>query len=252
MAGALGGQTPLEPQKPGGVPQFGETQAPGGSLQEGIRLFRIKRYELALKELMRVQGNQCSAEETIELAYYLGLCYTKLARYDDALLYLEQVVTAGRDILRGYQCRMTLAYIYVITRRSRMAEFELKRLQQNGFESAQLYTTLAYAAWLQKNHKNAVEFYEKALDLDENNATAMNSLGYILADANMDVMRGLRLCRKAVDRKPQNPAYLDSLGWAYFKSGELLEARTWLRRALELAPHEKEIRNHLKTVIGEG
>jgi tetratricopeptide (TPR) repeat protein len=252
MAGAVGGQKPQDPQKPGGLPQSGETSSSGGSLQEGIRLFRIKRYELALKELMRVPRDQCSAEDDIELAYYLGLCYTKLARYDEALLYLEQVVTAGRDVLRGYQCRMTLAYIYVMTQRSRMAEFELKRLQQNGFESAQLYTTLAYAAWLQKNHKNAVELYEKALDLDENNATALNSLGYILADADMDVMRGLRLCRRAVDKKPQSAAYLDSLGWAYFKSGELLEARTWLRRALELAPHEKEIRDHLRIVVGEG
>ncbi|MDR2258674.1 MAG: tetratricopeptide repeat protein [Treponema sp.] len=224
----------------------------GGSLQEGIRLFRMKRWEIALQELLRVDAEKFSGEEHAELAYYLGLCYTKLARYDDALLYLEQVVTSGQDILRVYQCRMTLAYIYVITKRSKMAEFELKRLQHNGFESAQLYTTLAYAAWLQKNYKNAVDLYEKALDLDGNNSTAMNSLGYILADTDMDVMRGLRLCRKAVDKKPQNPAYLDSLGWAYFKSGELLEARTWLRRALELAPLEKEIREHLRIVTGEG
>jgi tetratricopeptide (TPR) repeat protein len=212
----------------------------------------MKRFELALQEFLRVNGGAFSDEEKIELAYYLGLCYTKLARYDDALLYLEQVVTNGHDVLRAYQCRMTLAYIYVTTKRSRMAEFELKRLQHSGFESVQLYTTLAYAAWLQKNYKNAVELYEKALDLDENNATAMNSLGFILVDTNMDLLRGLRFCRKAVDKKPQNPAYLDSLGWAYFKSGELLEARTWLRRALELAPQEKEIRNHLRIVIGEG
>jgi Flp pilus assembly protein TadD len=63
-------------------------------------------------------------------------------------------------------------------------------------------------------------------------------------------MRGLRLCRKAVDRKPQSAAYLDSLGWAYFKSGELVEARTWLRRALDLAPQEKTIRDHFKVVTG--
>jgi tetratricopeptide (TPR) repeat protein len=211
----------------------------------------MKRWEIALQELLRVDAERFSGEERADLAYYLGLCYTKLARYDDALLYLEQVVTSGQDVLRVYQCRMTLAYIYVITKRSRMAEFELKRLQHNGFESAQLYATLAYAAWLQKNYKNAVDLYEKALDLDENNATAMNSLGFILADTDTDLMRGLRLCRKAVDKKPQNPAYLDSLGWAYFKSGELLEARTWLRRALELAPQEKEIREHLRIVTGE-
>ena len=222
----------------------------GGRLQEGIRLFRMKRWDMALQELLQIDTDKSDQEENAELAYYLGLCYTKLARYDDALLYLEQVVTAGHDVLRIYQCRMTLAYIYVITKRSKMAEFELKRLQINGFESALLYNTLAYAAWTQKHYKSAIEFYEKALDLDENNATAMNSLGYILADTDIDVMRGLRLCRKAVDKKPQSPAYLDSLGWAYFKSGELLEARTWLRRAVDLAPNEKTIREHFRIITG--
>ncbi|MDR0601387.1 MAG: tetratricopeptide repeat protein [Treponema sp.] len=222
-----------------------------GNLEEGKRLFRLKRWNLALRELLQVNAGKFTTEENAELAYYLGLCYTKLARYDDALLYLEQVVTAGRDVLRVYQCRMTLAYIYVITKRSKLAEFELKRLRSSGFESVQLYTTLAYAAWSQKNYRNAVELYEKALDLDETNTTAMNGLGYILVDTDTDLIRGLRLCRRAVDSKPQNPAYLDSLGWAYFKNGELLEARTWLRHAVDLAPQEKTIREHFRTVTGE-
>ncbi|MDR1252404.1 MAG: tetratricopeptide repeat protein [Treponema sp.] len=222
-----------------------------GTLKEGIRLFRMKRWEKALEEFMRIKTEGFDAGDQAELAYFMGLCYTKLTRYDDALLYLEQVVVAGQNILRVYQCRMTLAYIYVITQRIKLAEFELKRLQRSGFESAQLYNTLAYAAWTRKHYKNAIDLYEKALDIDENNATAMNSMGFILADADIDIMRGLRLCRKAVDEKPQNPAYLDSLGWAYFKSGEPVEARTWLRRALDLAPNEQEIREHFKIVTGE-
>ena len=221
-----------------------------GSLNEGIRLYRLKRWELALKELRAVSTERFGPEENQELAYYLGLCYTKMERYDDALLYLEQVVTSGQDPLRTYQCRMTLAYIYVITKRSKMAEFELKRLANNGFESAQLYTTLAYAAWIQKRYKQAVEYYEKALDLDENNATALNGLGYILVDTDMDIIRGLRCCKKAIDLKPQSPAYQDSLGWAYYKNGEFLEARTWLRRAMDAAPHHAEIKEHFKTVTG--
>jgi tetratricopeptide (TPR) repeat protein len=222
-----------------------------GSLQEGIRLYRLKRWDLALQELLRIDAERFDTDENSELAYYLGLCYTKLERYDDALLYLEQVVTSSRDPLRVYQCRMTLAYIYVITRRSKMAEFELHRLANNGFESAQLYTTLAYAAWTQKHYQDAVDYYEKALELDENNATALNGLGYVLVETDTDLLRGLRCCRKAVDIKPQNALYLDSLGWAYFKNGELLEARTWLRRALDAAPQQKDIREHYKAVMGE-
>jgi tetratricopeptide (TPR) repeat protein len=221
-----------------------------GSLNEGIRLYRLKRWDLALAELLSVNTGRLGPEENGELAYYLGLCYTKLEQYDDALLFLEQVVTSGKDLLRSYQCRMTLAYIYVITKRTKLAEFELRRLAHNGFESAQLYTTLAYASWAQKHYKQAVDYYEKALDLDGNNATALNGLGFILVDTDMDLLRGLRCCKKAVDLKPQNPAYLDSLGWAYFKNGELLEARTWLRRAVEAAPERIEIKAHFKTVTG--
>ncbi len=221
-----------------------------GSLREGIRLYKTKRWELALNELLQVDADQAEGEDGIDLAYYLGLCYTKLERYDDALLYLEQVVTAGADALRSYQCRMTLAYIYAVTGRSKLAEFELKHLVEKGMESAQLYSTLAFAAWSQKRYDQAEAYYRKALELDEENSTALNGLGYVLADTERDARKALSLCKKAVDRKPQNPAYLDSLGWAYYKNGELLEARTWLRRALDLAPRHPEIRTHMRAVVG--
>jgi len=227
-----------------------ETRA-DARIQEGIKLFRIKNWNRAIKEFLAKDTSDFSNEEKMELAYYLGLCYTKLEKYDDALSYLEQVVISASDVLRVFQCRMTLAYIYVLTKRIKMAEYELNRLQNAGMESPLLYNTLAYAAWLQKQYKNAVELYEKSLDIDAGNATAMNSMGFILADTGMDVMRALRLCRKAVDARPNSAAYLDSLGWAYYKSGEVLEARTWLRRALEIAPNEPEIRRHFKIVTGE-
>jgi tetratricopeptide (TPR) repeat protein len=222
-----------------------------GFLETGIKLFQIKRWDNALEEFLKVDTAGFEVYDNTELAYYLGLCYTKLERYDDALLYLEQVVTAAPDPLRVYQCRLALAYIYVITGRSKLAEFELGRLVTGGYESVQIYTTMAYAAWSQKQFQKAVDFYEKALDMDEHNTTALNGLGYILADSDIDIPRGILLCRKAVDKKPQNAAYLDSLGWAYFKHGELSEARTWLRRAFELAPHQKDIKKHMKTVVGE-
>ncbi|MDR3336268.1 MAG: tetratricopeptide repeat protein [Treponema sp.] len=223
-----------------------------GALQEGKRLFGLKRWDLALQKLLLVDASAFSSEENTELAYYIGLSYTKIGRYEDGLLYLEQVITTSTDPLRICQCRMTLAYIYVITKRAKLAEFELGQLIKNGIESVQIYTTLAYAAWIQKNNPRAVELYEKALDLDQNNTTALNGLGYILADTNTDLTRGLRLCKRAVDLKPQNAAYLDSLAWAFFQYGDVAEARSWMRRAAELSPQNDEIRSHQKIVFKEG
>ena len=230
--------------------QQGETIAVDEKIQDGVRLYRTKNWKSALVEFLSKDTSDFNSDEKMELTYYLGLCYTKLGKYDEALTFLEQVVTSSGDILRILQCRMTLAYIYVVTKRNKMAEYELKRLQSSGVESSILYNTLAYAAWAQKHYKNAIDLYEKTLEIDSNNATALNSMGYILADTGMDIMRALRLCRKAVDSRPQNAAYLDSLGWAYYKSGEILEARTWLRRALEIAPDEEAIKRHFKIVSG--
>ena len=222
-----------------------------GTLQEGKRLFSLKRWDLALNELSDINTDNLNEDEKIELSYYLGLSYIKLERYDDGLLHLEQVVTAGTNNLWVSQCRMTLAYVYSMTKRYKLAEFELGQLLKNGIESVQVYTTLAYAAYGQRNYPGAVSLYEKALELDANNATAINGIGYILVDSGIDVLRGLRFCKKAVELKPQNPAYLDSLGWAYLKIGDIPEARTWLRRALDLAPYSEEIRAHMKALIGE-
>jgi len=220
-------------------------------LLEGKRLFHMKRWENALKEFQLVDVDKSAAPEQAELAYYLGLCYTKLERYDEAALYLEQVVTVGNDPLRSYQCRMTLALIYIKTNRAKMAEFELKRLKNAGFESAPMYNAMAFAAYAQKRYRQAIEYYEKTLELDNNNATAMNSMGYILADRGFDTMKGLTFCRKAVDIKPRNAAYMDSLGWAHYKCGEITEARSWLQKAIDSAPKEGEIREHFRIVTGE-
>lgn len=219
---------------------------------EAVRLYNMKRWDSALQIFHDVDTSAYTPEEKMELAYYLGLCYTKLGRYTDAVLYLEQVVVTGEaGPLRVCQCRLTLAYIYMITKRPRMAEFELDRLVKSGFKSVQIYTMMAYAAWMQKQHERAVKMYENALDIDPNNPTAMNGLGFLLVDSGTDIRRGLELCRKAVDKRPLSAAYLDSLGWAYYKSGQLTEARHWLRRALDLAPRQRDISLHMKIIVAE-
>lgn len=216
------------------------------SLELGVRLYKSKRYKAAL-EVLQAAGEEPA--DNMELCYYLGLCYTKLEQYDDALLYLEQVVTSSSHLLLVYQSRMILIYIYCLTERFRLAEFELKRLMEEGYESPQVYAAYGYIYYKMNNPAKSIKALERAIEIDPHNANALNSLGYILVEASGDINRAISCCLKAVRHNPKSYAYLDSLGWAYFKAGRHLEAKKYLRRAMELSRGNKVVAKHLGELI---
>jgi tetratricopeptide (TPR) repeat protein len=216
------------------------------SFTEAVRLFKNRRYELALREFRDLQSDSA---EYPELSYYLGLCYTHLEKYDEALLYLEQVVSSGAGLIHLYQGRMILGFIYAVTKRYRLAEFEFRKLLEDGFESAKVYSALAYSLFLQKKADESITILEKALELEADNANALNSLGYILADQNKRLGSALKFCERAVEKKPKNAAYLDSLGWVHYRIGNYKDARLIFRKALEYSPKNREILAHLRTVM---
>jgi Flp pilus assembly protein TadD len=211
-----------------------------------VWLYNNKQYERALQELVR---DHADPKEDPELAYYLGLVYTRLERYDEALLYLEQVVTAHENVVLVYQCRMILSYIYNLTGRYRLAQFELEQLKKNGFNSPQVYASWAFAAFSLHNLEESVDLLEEAFSLDPDNANVMNSLGYILAELNRDLDRALELCKRANVKKPRKAAYMDSLGWVYYKKGRFREAKTLLSDAFQLSHGDSTVAEHLKLVM---
>jgi len=214
--------------------------------ESGLKYFRAKRYRNALDEFLQVA---LDPSENADLSYYLGLCYTNLEKYEDALVFLEQVVTTHSDFVIIYQTRLLLSYIYAITRRFKLAEFELDKLLKVGFESAQVYSILSYTAFAQKNSDKSLEYLENALKLEPQNPNILNSSGYITAESGKDIERALSFCKKAVRIRNDNPAYLDSLGWVYYKAGKIEEAKVYLKRAYSLSSSNKIIAKHLKIVL---
>ena len=220
------------------------------TMRDGIKLYRNGQSEGALVVFLGVPAGEPG--NNLEIAYYVGLCYARLERYDDALLYLEQVVTADTDLARVYQCRMVLSVIYTLTGRTRLADFELRKLIEAGYESTQVFCSLGYVAFVHHNTDEAMEWYQKALDIDANNSTALNGLGFVLADTGRDLTRALTMCKKAADDQPDNPAYLDSLGWVYYKLGLDVEAKAYTRRARDNAPENRVITEHLSEIMQSG
>ena len=80
------------------------------------------------------------------------------------------------------------------------------------------------------------------------NATALNFLGYLFADHDRNLEEALDLIGKALRLDPENGAYLDSLGWAYYRLGRLEEARTQLERAIRIVGADPVVHEHLGDV----
>jgi len=96
--------------------------------------------------------------------------------------------------------------------------------------------------------KAEVEF-RKVLKVDPDNAGAMNYIGYMLADRDLRLEESLNLILQALEREPGNGAYLDSLGWAYYKLGRYEEAEKSLRRAVDKTPRDPTVHDHLAEAL---
>ena len=69
------------------------------------------------------------------------------------------------------------------------------------------------------------------LDANPNNGPVLNYYGYMLADRGVRVDEATSLIQRALKQEPNNGAYLDSLGWAYYKQNKLVEAEENLQKA---------------------
>lgn len=80
--------------------------------------------------------------------------------------------------------------------------------------------------------KLAVEKYEAAIALDPNNTLAYNNASYLLSCHETDLDKALRYARYAVLSDIDNPTYLDTYAWAYFKLKNYPEAKSYIDKAL--------------------
>jgi tetratricopeptide (TPR) repeat protein len=111
---------------------------------------------------------------------------------------------------------------------------------------------LLYARALLAEKLNMLDVAEgdlrEILKQDPKNATALNALGYTLADRTSRYTEAHDLLQQAISIKPDDPFILDSLGWVNYRLGNRAEAIKFLKRALEIK-NEAEIAAHLGEVL---
>jgi tetratricopeptide (TPR) repeat protein len=96
-----------------------------------------------------------------------------------------------------------------------------------------------------KRYAEAEQQFKKVLASDPDHASTLNYLGYMLADQNMKLDEALSDIKRAVDLDPGNGAYLDSLGWAYFRLGKYEQAEDNLLKASQKINTDPTVHDHL-------
>lgn len=113
-------------------------------------------------------------------------------------------------------------------------------------------TRLLYSRAMLYERQNRLAATERDLQtiiqLEPDNAIALNTLGYLWVDRGERLGEARELLMRAIALTPDDPAIIDSVGWLHFRTGNYPEALTYLRRAFQLHP-DAEIAAHLGEVL---
>lgn len=219
-------------------------------------------------------GNQAS--------YFMGLAEEMMGNTESALMWFASVSSNSQRFdaaqsryinLLADEGQLDKAREHLQRMRDKRPEravdyylFEAGFLREQGMEQA------AYALFneaLQKHPANIDLLYGRAMiaesldklqvveeDLsailvqDPENAQALNALGYTLTDRTDRHEEALVMIERALELKPGDPYYLDSLGWVWYRLGNLEKAERYLREAIEKRP-DTEFLAHLGEVLWE-
>ena len=151
---------------------------------------------------------------------------------DNAVAEIKKAAGAKPD----FQTYLDIAAIY--EKGKRWADMsktldEAAKLATTDEQKLQLSFTRGAMLERQKKIEASEAEFRKVLAMNPNHAGALNYLGYMLVDHGMKVDEATKMIQKALETDPDNGAYLDSMGWAFYQQSKFTEAETLLVRALD-------------------
>jgi tetratricopeptide (TPR) repeat protein len=174
-------------------------------------------------------------------AYVVG----EMGRVGEAVNQLQALMNntpADRELY------LSVAQVYSQAKQFAEAEQAVKKaLGYNSKPEEQEYSRFMLGSIYerQKEYDLAEEQFKKVLAVDPFNASAANYLGYMLADRGVRLEESVKYIQKALELEPNNGAYLDSLGWAYYKMNRCDLAEPHLEKAARLMSDDPTIHEHL-------
>ena len=169
--------------------------------------------------------------EDVDLNVLRGHAFIRAKRYDDAIATFEKMARGPRP---DHRARMLVLETLLAAERWARAETVGTELldETTGKESRlDLLQQVARAKHELEKPDQRDALLREAADLAPRDASVSNNVGYMWADAGVNLQRAETMIRFAVGQEPRNSAYLDSLGWVRYKRGDFAEAVRWLERS---------------------
>jgi tetratricopeptide (TPR) repeat protein len=159
----------------------------------------------------------------------------------------------ARDLLKGLATTgepdIAVLYLYAVAQRQTKdltgAEATAKRLRAAAPTDPRGMYVLAQVLEAKGDTAGAEASLRELLARDPKDATALNYLGYMFAERGARLEEAVRLVQQALEIEPDNPSFLDSLGWAYFQQGRLDLADRPLTDAAAKLPSSSVVQDHL-------
>ena len=262
--------------------QMGDYQAAANAFKELIRIMPYQpTYYLRLGGLYNQLGDKQEAITTYERAIKINRdlwrahdALWKLGVEQHDLLYQEDQLEAAAENLQkaihSYselqrlappanhrhehdsdllaQFRARLGSLYVVLERENEAIEILEEVLATTPNNPDANYWLGIAYQEIGNFEQAEHYLRATIALSPEREEAYNALGYFFAELGTNLDEAVRLIQKALKKSPANGAYLDSLGWAYFKQGKLNDALKQLEKAVIYMPNSVEVQDHLGEV----
>lgn len=198
-----------------------------------------QQFDLAHQEFIKVTE---LAPEIISGWLYSGICLVYLDSLDHSQYYFQKVLDIeSDDPMANYYMGS------VMTQLSRNTEAisYLEKALENNQDWISVISTLAGIYDQLKNYEKSDSLFNEALRLDPDNALINNNYGYSLSERGIRLDEAMVMAQIALEQDPENGAFLDTMGWIYYKIGEYEKALEFVQKAYSIRQESAIIADHL-------
>lgn len=115
-------------------------------------------------------------------------------------------------------------------------------------KNVQVISILGLIYESRKEYGISDSLYTVALKIDSGNILIMNNYAYSLSERGIQLDEALKMAKKVIAQEPKNASYLDTIGWIYFRLGNLEQAKENIQKASSMEEKNSTILDHLGDV----